>query len=1050
MALNQTNALQDPARLDSLRRLALSDDTTPAFDRLARIAASFLDVPAAVVSILDGETQLFAGYHGPEDRSVPERSGPIEESYCRFVVETGEALVVDDSREHPLLENHPAQQRAIAYIGVPIETSNGQVLGAFCAVDAQPREWTREQVAFLTDLTASVVTEIELRHELAERAQLEARQTSTEAHYRRLATGIPQAVYVLDVEGRFTELNAGAERILDRRSDELLGESFAAVISPRNSRPMGHIFEQVISGRADDVEFEAWVTRPSGEERLLVVTASAIVDGDRITGLHGIARDVTEEREAAETLSASEERFREIAANVREVFWIMTPDFSKTLYVSPAYERVFGQPIASLYADGQAFLRAVHPDDRARLVASMEQLAKETVFGIEYRVVHPDGSVRWVLSRGYPVRDSATDGEGAVVRVVGTSEDITERKAAEQALREGERRLRQVLGALPVGAVIAEPPGRLVWHNPAADRIWGGVRPAGPEAFEHYRGFWTETGEPVASEEWSLARALLHGEVVSGELVDIEAFDGTRRTTLNSAVPLRNADGEITSALLVVEDVTEARARDAEQRLLAAALEGLTEGICLITPDGEIVYANETYMDMLGIDPERVPGVHLSEFADDPETARAQRHNLRAAMEQGRWSGRLVRRRLSDGVEVPLDIVLGRVEHAGVRSGLLFGIAQDATLDIERERHLRRAERLASVGTMIGGVAHELNNPLQAILNFIQLLLLDDRTAEDSDALTTMEREAQRMAKIVADLKQIARSTQDEGDRSSSTDLNEVVRHVLKVQEYRLRTSNIEVRADLAAELPPILIDRGQLEQVLVNLVVNAEQAMSATTGSGRLILRTRVSPRGAVLHVVDNGHGIAPHHLERIFDPFFTTKAPGDGTGLGLSLVHSIVTENGGEIRVDSEVGTGTAFRLDWLRAVEHHSPAAPTRAADEKRASLDVLVVDDEAAVRTVMARYLQRRGHQVDQAPDGAAALTMLDAKSYDVILSDLRMPGLGGEALMERLRERGLSDTVIFMTGDAAGAATRLGEAGVPVLLKPVELAEVARAVESRRH
>ena len=1039
----EPSALADPGRLEALKRTGLGQHPIPAFDRLARLARAYLNAPAAMVTLVEEDRQVFAGLAAADERFSAVRETPIAGSYAHHVVESRDVVVVNDAREDPVLCEHPAlvELGVVAYLGVPIRSSDAHVIGCFCAMDTTPREWTPAQIAFLTDLAASVMTEIDLRQELAERARVEARRAASEAHYRRLATGIPQGVYVLDVEGRFTEVNSSAERILDRTSEELLGKPFGSVISPRNLPELNEVFRQMVAGEVDDIEFEAWITQPSGEERLLVITASTIEDDGRVTGLHGIARDITAEREVARALRRSEERFRLIAGNIRDIFWMFTPDFSKTLYMSPAFEELFGMPLDRAYGDPRVFLDVVHPDDVPILLSAMEVVAHEQVMGVEYRVVHPDGSVRWLRSRGYPARQES----GAVTRVVGTTEDITERKNADLALRESERQLRLILDALPVGAVLAERPAKLVWHNAAADRIWGGVRPASPES-SVYKGYWPDTGEPIASQDWPLARAL-RGEEVRGELTDIEAFDGTRRTTLNSAVPLRNAAGEITAALLVQEDVTEARARESQQRLLAAALEGLSEAIFLVTPDGEIVYGNDTFTRMFGVDPERIPGTRIADFARGEDDVEDQQAQLRIALEQGRWSGRVRRSRVSDGAEVTLDLVLGRVEQHGT-SRLLLGIAQDATTEIQREQHLRRAERLASVGTMIGGVAHELNNPLQAILNFAQLMLLDERSEHDSEALEAMVRESQRMAKIVADLKQIARRTQEEDDPTSASDLNDVVHHVLKVQEYRLRTSNIEVRLDLAAELPPVRVDRGQLEQVLVNLVVNAEQAMSERPDGGRLVLRTRASARGASLHVIDNGHGIPPHQLERIFDPFFTTKAPGEGTGLGLSLVHSIVAEHGGEIRVDSEIGTGTAFRLDWLRAIEYQ-PALTGAAPDDGTRPLRVLVVDDEPSVRRVMARFLTRRGHTVDQAADGAAALEMVDAADYDVVLSDLRMPGLNGEALMDRLRERGLADTVVVMTGDAAGAASRLGEAGVPVLLKPVELADVARAVETRR-
>jgi CheY-like chemotaxis protein len=202
----------------------------------------------------------------------------------------------------------------------------------------------------------------------------------------------------------------------------------------------------------------------------------------------------------------------------------------------------------------------------------------------------------------------------------------------------------------------------------------------------------------------------------------------------------------------------------------------------------------------------------------------------------------------------------------------------------------------------------------------------------------------------------------------------------------------------------------------------------------------------------VDSGPGIPEEYLERIFDPFWTTKEPGQGTGLGLSLVHSIVAEHGGEIRVDSEVGKGAAFAVELPRA-----PAAPPGAAGggSTPRPLRVLVVDDEAPIRRSLARYLERRGHRVDEASDGREALARVQeagAAPYDVILADLRMPGVSGDRLLAELRVRGdgAEDRLVLITGDALSdhVAAALAASGVPVVFKPFELEQVARAVEQR--
>ena len=1030
--MRERSGLRDPSRRAALERLGLHDACTEAFDRLAWLAARSMDAPVALVTLVYEDGHRFVGSAGLPKAYAHAHTSRGARSFCAYVVERGVPLVIRDARGEPEFRDHPAHVEfgTVAYVGIPLRTGDGQVLGAFCVTDEVARDWTAERIAFLTDLAATVVTEIELRRERVERGAAEERAT-------RILETIADGFFALDLEGRFVELNPAAERILERPVAELLGTGFDAVIAPASLPAVLDVFMRVSSGVADNVAFEQWVRRPSGEDRLLALTATAIRDQGRITGVDGIARDITDERQTERALRASDERLRQIAENVSDTFWIFTPDFQETLYVSPAFEEIWGIPLSCVYANGRAFLDTVHPDDVPALLAAMEQVRSDVVMGVEYRVIRADGSVRWVRARGYPVRDEA----GEVIRVAGAAEDITERKEAEASRREGERRLQQVLDGVPVGLILAARDGEIVWSNPAGKEIWGPPPAEGLPAPGEYRGWWADTGERIAPRDWPLMCAL-RGEVVHGKVADVEVFNGAIKSLTLSAVPLRDEAGEITGAVVAHQDVTEVRAREARQRLLAAALEGLREGICLVTREGEIVYANETYTTLLGIDPARIPGIHDRDMAPDEEAAREQEEQLRTAYEQGRWSGRVRRRRLDDGGEIPVDVVLGRVDG----SELLFGILQDATAEIAREQHLRRAERLASVGTLIGGVAHELNNPLQAIRSFTELMLLDTRDERDREGLEIMTREAERMSKIVSDLKQIARSTQEEKSQRGPVQLNEVVRHVLKVQEYRLRTSNVEVDADLAAGLPPVLADRSQIEQVVLNLVVNAEQAMASHAGRGRLVIRTRASAAGAALHVVDDGPGIPAERLERIFDPFFTTKVPGEGTGLGLALAHSIVVEHGGEIRVDSQLGDGTSFRVELPRAPEAQLSTAEERAAPAPPASLRVLVVDDEASVRMVMTLYLKRRGHTVEEAADGAAALRMLEDSSFDVILSDIRMPGLGGEAMMECLRARGLASRVVFMTGDAAGAGARLGEAGIPVLLKPIKLQEVAQAVE----
>ncbi len=387
------------------------------------------------------------------------------------------------------------------------------------------------------------------------------------------------------------------------------------------------------------------------------------------------------------------------------------------------------------------------------------------------------------------------------------------------------------------------------------------------------------------------------------------------------------------------------------------------------------------------------------------------------------------------------------------------GIARDITEERAREEQFRRAERLASLGTLVGGVAHELNNPLTSIRGLVQLLMAEAGSDDEREMLRTVAREAERSSKIVNNLRRLTRHSQEQPEPEQRVDLNDVVHHVLTVRRYALRTHNIKVSLDLAEDLPPVTGDRGQLEQVVLNLVVNAEQALATVERERRLIVRTKVARRGVTLSVYDNGPGIAPDHLDRLFDPFWTTKDPHEGTGLGLSLVHSIVAEHGGEIDVQSEVDQGALFLVRLPSAAGAHvEPAAPAPAvgageAPVPRAPLRILVVDDEPGIRQVLDRLLSREGHQVMLAADGGEALERIDEAEdpFHLIFSDLRMPGVGGEELLETLRERTTSyeGRIVFMTGDvtAREVGRIMGETRIPMVRKPFDISEILELVRS---
>jgi PAS domain S-box-containing protein len=313
-------------------------------------------------------------------------------------------------------------------------------------------------------------------------------------------------------------------------------------------------------------------THPTVIYRGVVCRNMYYVPPDELLGADHAAREVERlltnirDREEVEyELRASEARFREIAENIREVFWVLDLVSDRVTFVSPIYEEMFGRSCASLYANSRSYLDAIHSDDRARIEAALvHSRGAGAPFDERYRVVRPDGSMRWIRARSFPVPDPS----GTIQRLVGVAEDITDRHHAEERLQQSERLLRLVLDALPVGVGVVDLSGDLILSNPASQRIWSGSIRSGPERYLESKGWSHATGKRLAPEEWPSARAFRNGETTVNEVIEIEAFDGVRKIVQTSAVPIRDTNDRVTGAVVVNEDIS---ARTAAERGLNAS-----------------------------------------------------------------------------------------------------------------------------------------------------------------------------------------------------------------------------------------------------------------------------------------------------------------------------------------------------------------------------------------------------------------------------------------------------------------------------------------------
>jgi two-component system NtrC family sensor kinase len=386
------------------------------------------------------------------------------------------------------------------------------------------------------------------------------------------------------------------------------------------------------------------------------------------------------------------------------------------------------------------------------------------------------------------------------------------------------------------------------------------------------------------------------------------------------------------------------------------------------------------------------------------------------------------------------------------RSGLVF-VLTDVSESRRMQRRLAQSEKMSSLGQMISGTAHELNNPLSSVLGYVQLVQnaegLDDKT---SRRLGLVKREAERCQRIVQNLLAFARHRPPEHRRLS---LNEVIQSVTSLIGYQLRTSGVTVDERLDPQLPSIEGDAHQLQQVFVNLLTNAMHAIHDSADGGSILLRTAVAATGeVVVEIHDDGPGIPAADRSRIFDPFFTTKGEGKGTGLGLAIVYGIIESHGGTIEAVPSELRGACFRLTFSQATRQATLETPTAPAAQTVPARPghLLIVDDEPSLAQMLCEALARDGHRVTSAFDGRGALERLAAEEYDLIITDIKMPGMDARALLAEIDRRhpSMRRNVMLTTGDTVSPESEAfaKREGLELIHKPFDIDDLRARVRAR--
>ena len=884
--------------------------------------------------------------------------------------------------------------------------------------------------------------ELEMQNEELRRSQEDLELSRSE--YADLYDFAPVGYLTFDKTGLVTRANLTACGLLGIERSLLVKKSFAPFIHPE-SQDLFYMHRQKVLQTTATQTCDLVVKRKDGTffsaqlESLCVQSAEAVA-------IRSILTDITERKAAEEDLRTSRLQLAEAADLARIAYWeygeaadeIVFNDAFYTLYGTSA-EREGGYRMSRekyvsefVHADDRDKLRRQAHDNRARPRAGLLE-------HYEHRGVRRDGEVMQILVRTRVVADS----KGRVIKIIGVNQDISARREMEDALRESETKLRAILD-YSRDAISLSKDGILAFVNPACVSLFGyegsdeliGMSVLDLVAPES-RGAVVETmkkragGEPVPS--FSEGTALRK--------------DGTT-FLVEARVSSYVLRGEW-FALSIMRDVTDRRRAENEVRMLKHSIDVYHDGAYWINADRKFIYVNEAACKALGYKREELIGKTIFDIAPTltPERTKDVWEELRTS---GSYLTESVARR-KDGSEFPVELAVTYIRFGGHEYAC--GFARDISEKKRLEEQLRRAQKMEALGTLTGGIAHDFNNILAAMIGFTEMAKARAvKGSREEQHLERVTAAGLRGRELVKQMLTFSRKTEHEKE---PLQLSSLVKEATKLLRASIpSTIGIRVKAGCTSDF--VLADPGQIQQVIMNLCTNAAQAMREKGGTLTIELKDGDMPPtdetgpGPYLRLVvrDTGAGIPADVVDKIFDPFFTTKAQGEGTGLGLSVVHGIVKQHDGHITVESTPGEGSAFTVHLPKTAER--PKVKTVGEEPiPKGHERVLFIDDEEGIAAISQEILTGLGYKVKSKTSSRVALAMLrlDPSQFDLVITDQTMPDITGIELAKEVLALRPDMPVILCTGFShivnEGSARAAGIKAF--VMKPLTRREIAKTI-----
>jgi PAS domain S-box-containing protein len=890
-----------------------------------------------------------------------------------------------------------------------------------------------------------------LQKEAADRGEAEKALSEQSRIMETFFNSTITPLVLLDKDFDFVRVNEAYARACQRRASEFPGHNhFELYPNEENEAIFRNVVKTKKPYRALAKPF-AYPDHPEWGVTYWDWTLTPVLDdtGD-VSSLVFSLNDVSEEARAHEELRRSESLLRSVLDTLPVGVWIIDRQ-GRIVAGNPAGRRIWGgsmQVGIEWYGEYKGWWadtgKMIRPEEWA---AARAVTKGETSLEEEIEIESFDGQRKFILHSAVPIRDA----DGGIIGAIVLNQDITERRQIREALRTASEYTRGLIEASLDPLVTISAEGKITDVNRATELATG--VPRAELIGSDFSDYFTDAGKARAG----YREVFLKGTVRDYPLAIRHASGKVTEVLYNAAV-YRGESGEVAGVFAAARDVTELKIAEQERRRLAIAVEQIAEGIAIMDLEGRILSANPAFGNLHALRPQEIVGRPLGEILQVDPGDQEPNRKMRESMGSGKtWNWHLTRR-MRDGRIRELDLTVSPIRDGSGRLINTIAVERDVTQETILQERIRQWQRMEALGTLAGGIAHDFNNILLPIQINTELALAGEKEGSQEARRLDQVLEAARRGKEM--VKQIIAFSRQKEQGRQATEITPIIRESLKFLRVSL-PKNIEIAERIESESAMAVADPTQVHQILMNLGSNAAHAMREKGGLLEVALsgisldeedasRPIDLKPGAYLRLTvrDTGHGMAPDVAEHVFEPFFTTKKQGEGTGMGLAVVHGIVKNHGGAITVESELGDGTTFTI-YLPRIMGVPPAKEETRQAFPTGTERVLFVDDEDIQVRAMNKLLEHLGYRVVGLSDPRAALELFrrQAESFDLAILDQTMPHMQGTELAGEILRIKPGLPVILCTGysDTVREEEDLPFGISSLMMKPFSVKDIAETI-----